>query len=211
MSRRHWMHITAPVGTLIILGLMLVAVVLVAPSERDHPDGSISTEKRAEQHESGTAPEQEVPIEVVLAPDPVGTGSADSGDTQDATQDTEGDKQHAQADLEAQQRMALWAFWMVIVSAVSVVIAGIAVFLIFLTLREAKRTTTAAISANQAATKTVGAMHRSERAYVTMSHEAPGLDLITRMGHAAFEIKVQNHGRTPVTITDMLLQLDWFG
>lgn len=69
----------------------------------------------------------------------------------------------------------------------------------------------AASNAAKAGADTVGAMRRSERAYVTMSHTPPGLDLVTQLGQAIFKVKVKNHGRTPATITDALFHLDWFG
>ena len=61
-----------------------------------------------------------------------------------------------------------------------------------------------------AATDTVTAMRRSERAYVTISHKPPGLDLDEKPGFANFTIEVKNHGRTPATVTDVLIHLDRF-
>ena len=51
----------------------------------------------------------------------------------------------------------------------------------------------------------------SERAYVTMSHEPPGLNVTIKREHAVVTIEIKNYGRTPATVTDLLLQLDRFG
>ncbi len=92
--------------------------------------------------------------------------------------------------------------WGNIATFAAAIAAAIALGLMWRNVRQARLTARAASRAAQAATDTVGAMRRSERAYVTMS---------ARGGYAAFEIEIKNHGRTPATITDVLLQLDWFG
>ena len=129
-----------------------------------------------------------------------------------------GPAQHEIKDLKAQDDMALWAKLMFFATMVAVGLTGFGVWLIKRTLdetsvaakhtegmlKEAKKTTEAGIDA-------VVAMRRSERAYVTMSHKPPGLDLTAQLGYAGFTIKIKNYGRTPATVKDVLLQFDWFG
>ena len=218
MSRRHWMHIPAPVGTLIILGVMLVAVVLISPLESDKLGDSVRSEKSTASGQGNTAPEQEVPIEVPRPQESVSASGTDSSSAQDGTSNAETEEQRAQADLEAQQGMALWAFWMFVASAGSVVVATTAVILVYRTLSEARKTTEAVIETNKeaaraakAAADTVGLMQRAERAYVTISHKPPGLDFQDLDGHAKVIVDVKNCGRTPATVTAVHLELQKFG
>jgi hypothetical protein len=53
--------------------------------------------------------------------------------------------------------------------------------------------------------RTVNTSRASERAYVTMSHEAPGVVFETE-GLFYLTIKVKNYGRTPAKVTDTLLK-----
>ena len=130
----------------------------------------------------------------------------------------QGPEDHEISDLEAQQGMAHWAklmFWATL-AAVAITFTGIV--LIWRTLHHTRRAADytkgmleEANKTTKAAIDTVAAMRRSERAYVTMSHKPPGLDITTHIGGAAFRIEIKNSGRTPAAITDVLFQLDWFG
>ena len=82
-----------------------------------------------------------MPVRAVHPAEPISASRANSSGAQNPASDSETEKQRAQADLEAQQDMALWAKWMVAVSAVSVFISGGAVVLVYLTMREAGKTT----------------------------------------------------------------------
>ena len=53
--------------------------------------------------------------------------------------------------------------------------------------------------------RTVNTSRASERAYVTMSHEAPGVVFETE-GLFYLTIKIKNYGRTPAKVTDALLK-----
>ena len=53
--------------------------------------------------------------------------------------------------------------------------------------------------------RTVNTSRASERAYVTMSHEAPGVVFETE-GLSYLIIKIKNYGRTPAKVTDTLLK-----
>lgn len=53
--------------------------------------------------------------------------------------------------------------------------------------------------------RTINISRASERAYVTMSHEAPGVVFETE-GKSSLTIKIKNYGRTPAKVTDTLLK-----
>jgi hypothetical protein len=53
--------------------------------------------------------------------------------------------------------------------------------------------------------RTINTSRSSERAYVTMSHEAPGVVFDTE-GLSSLTIKIKNYGRTPAKVTDTLLK-----
>lgn len=114
-------------------------------------------------------------------------------------------------DLKAQQSMATSAYDLVFLTwwQIGLGIAGIS--LLVGTLIYTRRAAAEAGRAAKAGIDAVAAMRRSERAYVTMSHKRPGLDLNAELGYAGFTIEIKNHGRTPATVKDVLLQLDWFG
>ena len=80
--------------------------------------------------------------------------------------------QRSQNDLVAQGDMALWAFWMVIVSVAGVGITGVGVAYVALTLREARETTKAAIrgadAAIQANETTQSVAEAQARAYLSV-------------------------------------------
>ena len=123
----------------------------------------------------------------------------------------QGANYYSEADLEAQRRMAVATEELTELTGNQIVIGGIEIVLLVAAVILTAWAAIAASRAAKASAETVAAMRRSERAYVTMSHRPPGLDLLARMGFAAFEVEIKNHGRTPATVTDVLLQLDWFG
>lgn len=204
------MYIPAPIGTLIVLVVMLFAVLLSAPLQSERPDEPIRAEESTNQAETDTAPKKGGPKGVLFRSNKIPSDLADAKETKERAERAEAEEKRAQQDLVAQQDMAFWAMWMVVVSGLSVVVASIAVWLVRLTLREARKTTTAAISANKAAIETVAALHRSERAYVTISHEPPGLILDPTQQLATINMNVKNNGRTPATVTDVHLEFRWF-
>jgi hypothetical protein len=53
--------------------------------------------------------------------------------------------------------------------------------------------------------RTVDAVVRSERAFVKMSHPPPGIRPEANTGLFWFEIEIKNFGRTPATVSDVLL------
>ena len=120
-------------------------------------------------------------------------------------------EQRQKNDLIAQQAMARAAenlippaYWQVGLGFLGVILIAVA---LFYTRRAAISAHDAAVQAARAAKAgidAVAAMRRSERAYVTMSHTPPGLDLVTRLGRAIFKIEVKNHGRTPATVQRQL-------
>ena len=68
---------------------------------------------------------------------------------------------------------------------------------------EAKRSADAALL-------TAEATIASERGYVTMSHHPPGLNINQSNGIVTADIKIENAGRSPATVTKIVLKLDGF-
>lgn len=62
---------------------------------------------------------------------------------------TANENQRAQDDLEAQTKMALWAFWMLVATVFMAVVTAVGVFFVFRTLESAVETAKAAHSANK--------------------------------------------------------------
>ena len=83
-------------------------------------------------------------------------------------------------------------------------IAGVQAFLFVWQLRSIQRTIKPAEDAAKAAAMQSEAIIRAERAYVTMSHNAPGI-FISEDRRVEISVDVKNFGRTPARITDVLL------
>jgi hypothetical protein len=50
------------------------------------------------------------------------------------------------------------------------------------------------------------AIAAGERAYVKMSHNPPGIDIRPESGVFVISIEIKNHGRTPATVSDVVLE-----
>ncbi len=109
----------------------------------------------------------------------------------------------AERNLQTQQ-------WVAYAAIAQAVLTLIAIFLIWRTLLATKDAVKEAARASEAAVNTVADMQRAERAYVTISHKPPGLDLQFADGHAKVVIEVKNFGRTPATVTAVHLELQRF-
>lgn len=157
-------------GWLVGVVLWLSATPALAPPEK--AEDRAYTQHDTSQTKQTPAPQQVMPVDIIPAAEPISSGGTNSSGAQDPAGDPETEKQRAQADLEAQQDMALWAFWVVVVSAVSVAIAGVAVLLVYLTLREAGKTTKAATEAAHAAHRQADAAIRLEAAKLVFSRAA---------------------------------------
>ena len=113
-------------------------------------------------------------------------------------------------DLKAQQAMAVSAAEIITVSWWQFGAGVLGILLLIGTLCYTHKAAKEAKRAAQAGIDAVAAMRHSERAYVTISHKPPGLTLQAKSGFATFTIEVKNHGRTPATVTDVLIHLDRF-
>ncbi len=61
----------------------------------------------------------------------------------------------------------------------------------------------------KAALRTAKTISASERAYVALSHTAPGLAIDKDTGAVTVAVEARNSGRTPATVTEILLKLHW--
>ena len=94
----------------------------------------------------------------------------------------------------------------IFIAAFTCVLGVVAIWQIKLARRGIEQAERAADAALEAAKNYVEA----ERAYITMSHFAPGLkDADAR--HASLKVRIQNYGRSPAEITDVFIQLGKFG
>ena len=166
MSGRNRLHNLALGGCLVGAILWLSTTPALAPPEK--AEDRAYTQHDASQAKQAPTPQQEVPVDIIPAAEPISSGGTNSSGAQDTTSDSETEKQRAQADLKAQQDMAFWAMLMVVVSAVSVGIAGVAVLLVWLTLREAGKTTKAATGAAHAANRQADAAILLEAAKIVL-------------------------------------------
>ena len=80
--------------------------------------------------------------------------------------ETTNEHYRSEYDLIAQREMAIWAFWMVIVSVGSVVTTGIGIIYVARTLREARETTKAAVRGAIAAEETVKEAREATKAAI---------------------------------------------
>ena len=195
MSGRNRLFCLA-LGGWLLAGLPFLCPTDVASQEQQD---DTAAEESADQQEGSTATKQEVPQEVISPSEPIGTGSTDLVGGEDSTSNTQTENDYRQADLEAQQDMARWALWMVIVSALSVGIATVAVVLVYRTLREAKRTTEAAIAASTSAEESVGVTRETAqlelRAY--LSAEPAGINQLIGRDEGMGHVFVRNVGKLP--------------
>ena len=196
MSGRNRLYCLA-LGGWLLAGLPFLCPTEVASQEQ--PDDSPAAHESADQQEGATAPKQDVPQDVISPSEPIDTGGTDLDSGENATRNTQTENDYRQADLEAQQDMAWWALWMVIVSAASVFIAGGVVYLVSLTLREAKRTTEAAIAASKSAEESVGVTRETAalqlRAY--LSGIPSGINQLIGSDEGIGHVTIRNAGRLP--------------
>ncbi|MEX1107274.1 MAG: hypothetical protein WEC00_00035 [Dongiaceae bacterium] len=120
------------------LAVLLLAIpALAAPG--DQPDNPPTTEGNANQDQPEAAPQQEMPVEVPGSPKAVNPRLTNPPNSQESAANSSREEERAEADLEAQQEMALWAqlvFW---ATTGSVVVAAVAVGLVFFTLHETRK------------------------------------------------------------------------
>ena len=125
-------------------------------------------------------------------------------------------------DLYAQQGMAKWAFWMLLLSGAGVSITGVGVYYVALTLSEARVTTRAAlIAAKEAANTTVAAkqaneiMRADQRPWVTLEREIPcDFNIDGDTGNCSWKYQLINRGKLPaqkVSVKQKLIRYDEIG
>src|SRR4029077_9540568 len=73
-------------------------------------------------------------------------------------------------------------------------------------LKPAEEAAAAAKDAAKAAVTQADTVRLAERAYVTISHNAPGIDVKGNSGILYFDFTVENFGQTPTNITDILIK-----
>lgn len=188
----------AALGRWLIVGLLLVGPALAQDNER--VDGNAV--KPTETHQA-------------IAPTPEETDAAfwedQKGEPKSYWAICKNPHNRADADLCQQWRMARAAEKQANLTFKQFIATIVEIALLVAAVIAAVSAAIYAARASKAAAETVGAMRRSERAYVTISHEPPGLELTKPVGYASFVIKIENSGRTPATVTDVLLKLEWFG
>ncbi len=136
------------------------------------------------------------------------------------------EKQHSARDLIAQEGMAKWTFWILIVTGINVVVTVAGVILVYFTLKhsrraadaafdmveEAKATTEAAkgaaLAAFNQATTADNASRRLERPYLFPKVEhVGGLHNPGARNIAHIKIRLHNHGRLPATLVSINTRL----
>lgn len=188
------------VQNLALRGCLIAALLLAAGAPSQAADEPVSEPVTTEaETEERKAPPPAVPYQAETKADP-----------EPYQPDCDSPKSVDEADLCEQRRMAKAAKEQVYWTERQFWGTGVEIILLIFAVGFAGWAAIAASQAARAAAKTVGAMRRSERAYVKMSHLPSGLDLISQPGFAGFVVEIKNHGRTPATITDVLFQLDWF-
>lgn len=147
MSKRNWFTATA-------LGLALSTGALA----QGKPESAGQQGETATARQQDTTPEPSYADRLLTAIERIEPAIRELIAEEDKVA-AEAESRRNHADLEAQKSMALWAFWMFIASAVSVVLTGVGVVLIWRTLhhtrraadytsgmlKEAKRTTSVAL------------------------------------------------------------------
>lgn len=195
MSRSYWL------SAITVIGLALLAALIWALKERhDQRENAYRSSYEQYQYTKG----DQVP------------GAAIDGKRSVANPKSYREEWREEKDLQAQRDMSEWAFYMMVFSLGGVIVTAIGVVYIACTLRATRAAVEEARNMTRVAANTLRLMSDAERAYVTMSHEPPGLKFLEQSNPAAidcptFVIRVANYGRTPATVTDVHLQLDWFG
>lgn len=191
------LRINPLLGTLIVVAVLLLGAAIGANLQQEQPSGGQGAQSGASQSQDHTAPQQKVPVDMSGRPKEIGPGTADSGDTEDAIEYPQAEYERSKADLEAQQEMAQWAFWMVIVSGVSAAIAAFAVGLLYLTLKETRRATKAATDAAGAAQDTVAVTREIAQAQLRAYVLPVSNKLREEGGSVKIRLGFKNFGQTP--------------
>ena len=123
--------------------------------------------------------------------------------------------ERAERDLIAQSEMALWAFWMLIVTGVTAAVTGIGVYYVRSTLMQAGETNRAAVAAAEAANEANRIMRSESRPWIAIEQNVK-CDFIYEEGGSKCEIwwemTLTNKGKTPahnVSITEGIYRYDW--
>lgn len=120
---------------------------------------------------------------------------------------SEAENYRSYEDLEAQQETAKWAFWMTALGAISTVLTGVGIFLVWQTLGQS-------IAANEAAQEAIEVTRRMGRlqtqAYVSFG-EVGVLIIGTGQIVTAFHLtpRVRNTGQSPALISGLYSYLDF--
>ena len=93
-------------------------------------------------------------------------------------------------------------WWLVKLTGILALIGVIQIVVFGLQARRLRQTVNATKAAADAALKTAQNMETIERAYVKMSHVAPGL-ILDDMGGLAVQLRIKNFGKTPARVNDV--------
>lgn len=110
--------------------------------------------------------------------------------------------EHEERDLDAQVRSANAAEKQVILTLGAVILSFLGAVGLFWTINLSRRSVSEATRAVDAANINTASLISAERAYVTISIIAPGVQLQDDDRPIFVRAKVQNFGRTPATVTD---------
>ena len=113
-------------------------------------------------------------------------------------------REHEKANRE--ERLVFWTLALAILTGVLASVAGAQLWMFFRQLRLMKDGADDAKLLAKAAKKSADAVMLAERAYVKMSHVPPGIEWHEPDGVGfSVVINVKNYGRTPTTVTDVVL------
>lgn len=130
-------------------------------------------------------------------------------------------RDHSEAAADAQDQvikaqvdrdMVRYTYWIAAGTIALGLIAAVQALLFFWQLslmrrgeKQAAQVATAAADSAAAAKTSADAVMLAERAYVKLSHVAPGVRIKQDANHGEVQIEVKNHGRTPAAVTDVII------
>ncbi|MDF1732963.1 MAG: hypothetical protein P1U49_15775 [Minwuia sp.] len=213
MSRSYWRAIIAA------LGISLTCASYAQEEAEDPP----RTEERTA--EDGSEPrDSQQPIDLTAIENLI-KRIATAIEAEENQEDRSWEKDYASRDLDAQEGMAKWTFWILITTGASVVVTAAGVILVYFTLKhsrraadaafkmvdEAKETTKAgkdaALAAFNQAKTAENAYRRLERPYLLLRVEHVGGLHKPGSNTAHIKIRFHNHGRLPAVLVSVKLRL----
>lgn len=196
MPCRYWIII-------ISLGLALTSNAVAQQTVDSEAQGQPTPQsERGDQSSESSAGEDQGPD---IVPAPQGIEDAIIDLVEEFTEAPSDQEERERRDLDAQEAMAKWAFWMFVASAVTVTLTGIALIAIILTLRHTRRAadssekmvveakeTTKAAEDSVAETKRIGeAQAKAYLGFQIVSGQVAEGEPIS------FKVRIKNHGASP--------------